>query len=456
MELDQLWQSALAELEIQMTKPNFLTWFRNSRLIDRSAEGEVVVALGNNFAKEWVENKYHKNIHEILVSLDDSVRKVRYTVLAMPVEPVKTTPEPKKERSATQTAQVSFDEFKIDPETNLHPKYTFKSYIIGSSNELAHAASMAVIKDIGKKYNPFFIYGGTGLGKTHMMQAIGNEIREKHGKQVNVKYIPSEKFVNDIVFAIKNKRMEDIKRMYRSVDVLIIDDIQFIAGKAASEEEFFHTFNALYDNDKQIILSSDRPPHETAILEERLRSRFSSGMIVDISYPDYEMRLAIIKKKLEQEHIRIPDPITEFIAEKMQKNIREIEGVLKKIMFYQDVKGLEVTKTIVEDIIDKTTKHSFKNVTPNQVIQIVSNFFELSEKELVDQSRRKEIVEPRQIAMYLMKDLLGMSYSDIGYKLGKRDHTTVMHACDKISQLMTTDQKLTNKIISIKEVINSK
>jgi chromosomal replication initiator protein len=455
MELDQLWKSALAELEIQMTQPNFLTWFKNSRLIDRSPEGELVVALSNNFAKEWVENKYHKSILEILISLDDSVRKVRYTVVSLPAEAHKPVGDIKKEHlSAPQ--QGTFDDFKIDPETNLHPKYTFKSYIVGSSNELAYAASLAVIKDVGKKYNPFFIYGGSGLGKTHLMQSIGNQIKQTYGNNIKVKYIPSEKFVNDIVFAIKNKRMEDMKRLYRSVDVLIIDDIQFIAGKAASEEEFFHTFNALYDNDKQIILSSDRPPHETAILEERLRSRFSSGMIVDISYPDYELRLAIIKKKLEQENVSIPDSVTEFIAEKMQRNIREIEGVLKKILFYQDVKGVEVTKAIVEDIIDKTTKHSFKNVTPNQVMQIVANFFELTEKDLIDQGRRKEVVEPRQITMYLMKDLLGMSYSDIGYKLGKRDHSTVMHACDKISKLLTTDQKLGNKITSIKEVINSK
>lgn len=438
-----------------MTQPNFLTWFKNSRLIDRSPEGELVVSLANNFAKEWVENKYHKSILEILISLDDSVRKVRYIVAIMPVEPQKTTGEAKKSHSSIPQ-QATFDEFKIDAETNLHPKYTFKSYVVGSSNELAYAASLAVIKDMGKKYNPLFIYGGSGLGKTHLMQSIGNQIRQTHGNTIKVKYIPSEKFVNDIVFSIKNKRMEDMKRIYRSVDVLIIDDIQFIAGKAASEEEFFHTFNALYDNDKQIILSSDRPPHETSILEERLRSRFSSGMIVDISYPDYEMRLAIIKQKLEQEHISIPDSVTEFIAEKMQRNIREIEGVLKKIMFYQDVKGVEVTRSIVEDIIDKTTKHSFKNVTPNQVMQVVSNFFELTEKDLTDQGRRKEIVEPRQIAMFLMKDLLGMSYSDIGHKMGKRDHSTVMHACDKIGKLLTSDQKIANKISSIKEVINSK
>ncbi|HBI25277.1 TPA: chromosomal replication initiator protein DnaA, partial [Candidatus Wolfebacteria bacterium] len=226
MELDQLWKSALAELEVQMTQPNFLTWFKNSRLIDRSPEGELVVSLANNFAKEWVENKYHKSILEILISLDDSVRKVRYIVAIMPVEPQKTTGEAKKSHSSIPQ-QATFDEFKIDAETNLHPKYTFKSYVVGSSNELAYAASLAVIKDMGKKYNPLFIYGGSGLGKTHLMQSIGNQIRQTHGNTIKVKYIPSEKFVNDIVFSIKNKRMEDMKRIYRSVDVLIIDDIQF-------------------------------------------------------------------------------------------------------------------------------------------------------------------------------------------------------------------------------------
>lgn len=453
---EQLWQSVLAELEVQISKPNFLTWFKNSRLIDKNQEGEVIISLGNNFAKEWVENKYHKLILETLITLDNSIRRVKYTVSPQIIEQKQPVSEPKKEHSTNHSTQSTFEEFKADPSSNLHPKYTFKNYIVGSSNELAFAAANAVINDIGQKYNPLFIYGGTGLGKTHLLQALGNEIKTKYNNVVKVRYVPSEKFVNDIVSAIRNKRMDDIKEKYRTVDVLIVDDIQFIAGKERSEEEFFHTFNTLYENNKQIIISSDRPPHDTPILEERLRSRFSGGMIVDISYPDYEMRLAIIKSKLNSKRSSVSDEIAELIANKIQRNVRELEGVLNKLVFYQEVKNMEITPRVIEEIMDKTIRQAFKNITPNQVVQVVANFFELTEKEIIDHSRRKEVVEPRQIAMFLLKDLLAMSYSDIGYKLGKRDHTTVMHACDKISQKMTTDQKIGNKIIQIKEIINSK
>jgi len=450
METEKLWQSVLSELEIQISRPNFLTWFKNSRLIDKNLEGEVVIALGNNFAKEWIENKYHKTILETMISMDDSVRKVKYVVVPASMEQ-KIDLVSKKVQP-----QAPFEEFKIDPETNLHPKFNLKSFIVGGSNELAYAATLAIIKDIGKKYNPLFIYGGTGLGKTHLLQAVGNEIKAVHKNKVKVRYIPSEKFVNDIISGIRNKRMEDVKEKYRSVDVLIIDDIQFIAGKERSEEEFFNTFNSLYENDKQIIISSDRPPQATPILEERLRSRFSGGMIADISYPDYEMRLAIIKTKLQEKNAFLPDNICQLIATKIQRNIRELEGVLNKIIFYQEVKNTELTQKLIEEIIDKTVRQLFKNITPNQIIQIVSSFFELTEKDIIDHSRRKEVVEPRQITMFLLKDLLDMSYSDIGHKLGKRDHTTVIHACEKMNQKMNSDQKLSNKIILIKEMINNK
>ena len=450
METEKLWQSVLSELEIQISRPNFLTWFKNSRLIDKNLEGEVVIALGNNFAKEWIENKYHKTILETMISMDDSVRKVKYVVVPASMEQ-KIDLVSKKVQP-----QAPFEEFKIDPETNLHPKFNLKSFIVGGSNELAYAATLAIIKDIGKKYNPLFIYGGTGLGKTHLLQAVGNEIKAVHKNKVRVRYIPSEKFVNDIISGIRNKRMEDVKEKYRSVDVLIIDDIQFIAGKERSEEEFFNTFNSLYENDKQIIISSDRPPQATPILEERLRSRFSGGMIADISYPDYEMRLAIIKTKLQEKNAFLPDNICQLIATKIQRNIRELEGVLNKIIFYQEVKNTELTQKLIEEIIDKTVRQLFKNITPNQIIQIVSSFFELTEKDIIDHSRRKEVVEPRQITMFLLKDLLDMSYSDIGHKLGKRDHTTVIHACEKMNQKMNSDQKLSNKIILIKEMINNK
>ena len=452
MDSEKLWQSVLAELEIQISRPNFLTWFKNSRLMDKNPEGEVVIALGNNFAKEWVENKYHKTIMEAMVSLDDSVRKVRYVVVPASSEQTPVVSSVKKPAQP----QTPFEEFKVDPETNLHPKYSLKTFIVGSSNELAYAATLAVIKDIGKKYNPLFIYGGTGLGKTHLLQAIGNEIKNVYKNKVKVRYVPSEKFVNDVVSAIRNKRMDDVKEKYRNVDVLIIDDIQFVAGKERSEEEFFHTFNSLYESGKQIIISSDRPPQATPVLEERLRSRFSGGMIADISYPDYEMRLAIIKTKLQEKNAFLQDNICELIATKIQRNIRELEGVLNKIIFYKEVKNTELTNQLIEEIINKTIHQSFKNITPNQIVQIVANFFELSEKDILEHSRRKEIVEPRQIAMFLLKDLLEMSYSDIGYKLGKRDHTTVIHACEKINKKINSDPKLNSKIILIKEVINNK
>ncbi len=450
MDKEKLWQAVLAVLEIQISKPNFLTWFKNSRLTDKTEEGEAIIALANNFAKEWVENKYHKTILEALNSQDNSIRRVKYTVLSAPLDQKST------ETKKPQPSQPGFEEFKIDPESNLHPKYTFKSYIVGSSNELAYAAAMAVIKDVGKKYNPLFIYGGTGLGKTHLLQSIGNEIKNTYKNHLKVKYVPSEKFVNDIISSIRNKRMDDMKERYRTVDVLIVDDIQFIAGKEASEMEFFNTFNALYENDKQIILSSDRPPQATPVLEERLRSRFSGGMIADINYPDYEMRLAIIRMKLQEKNASLPNDIVDLIASKIQRNVRELEGVLNKIVFYQEVKDMEPTIKMIEEIINKTIKQSFKNITPNQIVQIVANFFELSEKDITEHSRRKEVVEPRQISMFLLKDLLGMSYSDIGHKLGKRDHTTVIHACEKISKNLPVNQNLNNKVVLIKEIINNK
>src|SRR3989344_27060 len=255
MDLNKLWQSALGELELQISRPNFLTWLKSSELLEKSADsGTALVGLPNTFAKEWVQNKYHKMILGALRSLDESVRKVEYAVLDEKRRTLNALP--KTERVVEH--QAPFVEFKVDPETNLNPRYTLNSFVVGSSNELCYAASTAVIKDVGKKYNPFFIYGGTGLGKTHLLQAVGNEIKNKYRGAVKVKYVSSEKFVNDVVWAIRNKRMDDVKSKYRTTDVLIIDDIQFIGGKERSEEEFFHTFNTLYENNKQIIISSDK------------------------------------------------------------------------------------------------------------------------------------------------------------------------------------------------------
>lgn len=451
MDINQLWQSVLAELELQISRPNFLTWLKSSRLLQKDEGGHVLVGLVNNFAKEWVENKYHKMILETLRSLDETIKKVEYTVLA-------------EERRAIGAGEVlvkkidpgyqtSLPELKVDPETNLHPRYTLNSFVVGSSNELAYAATMAVIKDVGKKYNPLFIYGGTGLGKTHLIQAAGNEIKNVYKNKTKVKYVSSEKFVNDVVWAIRNKRMDDVKARYRNVDVLIIDDIQFVGGKERSEEEFFHTFNVLYENNKQIVISSDRPPAAIPTLEARLRSRFEGGMIADITYPDYEMRVAIIKTKLQEKNAYLAEDVCGLIANKVQRNIREIEGILNKIIFYQEVKNIEITSKIVEEIIDNITKQSSKNITANHIVKVVTDFFEITSHDLINRSRKKGVVEPRQIAAFLLRDLINMSYPDIGEKLGKRDHTTAMYAYQRISQGINKNQSLNQKIILIKELI---
>lgn len=452
MNPNELWQAALGEIEIQISRPNFLTWLKQSQLVGvEEKDGVALVGLPNNFAKEWVKNRYHKLILGSLRNLNPSIKNVDYAVIHQ--NPAAFQIAPKRDRAAQSDApspQLPL-ELRIDPKTNLNPKYTFDSFVVGSSNELAYAAIQAIIKDVGKKYNPLFIYGGVGLGKTHLLQAAGNEILSLYDRKVSVLYVTSEKFLNDVVSAIRNKRMEDMKRKYRDVDVLIIDDIQFIGGKTSTEQEFFHTFNALYENNKQIIMSSDRAPAAIPTLEERLRSRFEGGMITDISYPDYEMRLAIMKTKVQNQNIPIDDKTLEFIASRVQKNIRELEGVLNKVVFYTQYKKGSIDNKKLEEIINETIQVSPKNVTTQEIIRTVAEFFEVSSNDLVNRSRKREVVEPRQIAMYLLRDILKLSYPHIGEKLGKRDHTTAIHACEKVGRDMTQNPQLNQKILLIKE-----
>ncbi len=452
MNFEQLWQTALGEIEIQISKPNFATWLKNSQLLDKQ-EGVVLVGLPNTFAKEWVENKYQKIILNALRNHDESTKKVQFTVHNN--NKATATLAPKKNRQVNEEEfkkQLTFEELKVDPETNLNPRYRLSSFVVGKTNELAYAAACAVIEEIGRKYNPLFFYGGTGLGKTHLIQAIGNEIRVRYNNKVRVKYVSSEKFTNDVIYGIRNKRMEDMKDKYRNVDVLIIDDIQFIAGKTTTEEEFFHTFNALYENNKQIIISSDRPPKFIPTLADRMRSRFEGGMIADISYPDYELRLAILKTKLQERGVALPENILEFIANKIQKNLRELEGVLNRILFYQYAKK-EVTLKMVEEIVAGVLQQPTKNINPNQVIKAVADYYELTPNDLIGRCRQKSVVVPRQITMYLLRDVLNLSYPDIGQRIGKRDHTTAIYANNKISEEMNKNQDLSQKILAIKDLI---
>jgi len=449
MEHNELWKNVLGEIELQISRPNFLTWLKNSKLIEKKErEGVVLVGLPNNFAKEWVKNRYHKLILGSLRNFDGSIRAVNYTVVT--ANPVIAAPKSQK-LPGRDAGELPLSESNINPKTNLNPRYTFDSYIVGSSNELAYAAVQAVIGSVGKKYNPLFIYGGVGLGKTHLIQAAGNAIDEKYRSKTAVLYVTSEKFINDVIWAVRNKRTEDMKRKYRDIDVLIIDDIQFIGGKTTTELEFFYTFNALYENNKQIIMSSDRAPAAIPTLEDRLRSRFEGGMIVDVSYPDYEMRLAILKTKAQNQGVSIEDKILEHIASKVQKNIRELDGVLNKVIFYQQYKNAAIDAKKLDEIIQETAQVCAKNVTVNEVIKTVADFYEIQPSDLTERGRRQEVVEPRQVAMYLMRELLKLSYPHIGEKLGKRDHTTVIHAYEKISKEIGQNSGLNQKVLLLKE-----
>ena len=448
MDLEQLWQTTLGEMEIQLSRANFATWLKNSRLVDKK-DGTFYISLPNNFAKEWVANKYNKNLLGILRNVDGSAKKLEFLV-----EPKLSQAQNLKEVGvAALRLEGGFEaDFRIDPQTNLNPKYLLGSFVVGPSNELAYAAATAVVETVGTKYNPFFIYGGVGLGKTHLIQAIGNEIVTRYKGKIRPRYVPSEEFTIDVIWGIKNKRMEDTKKKYRDVDVLIVDDIQFIGGKEKTEEEFFHTFNALYEANKQIIISSDRPPQSIPTLEERLRSRFEGGLIADVAYPEYETRVAILKSKLSEIGRDVSDPVIELIAKKVKKNIRELEGVLKKILFHAEKKQLVVTERLAAEIIEKTLQNNSKKVTDAQILKTVADEFGVTIEDMISHSRRKEVVIPRQIAMYLLRDMLELSYPHIGEKMG-RDHTTAIHSYEKINKEVNLSPGTNNRILMIKEAI---
>lgn len=449
-DLDRIWQAALGEIEVQVSRPNFITWFKNSRFLTKDGNG-ACIGLPNNFAKEWIENKYAKVVLGALRALEETITKVEFVVVSSKNAPQRSRSASKQQQAVE--AQMSFPEFKIDPVTGLNPRYSLNSFIVGKSNELAHAAATAIVEEIGKKYNPLFIYGGVGLGKTHLVQAVGNEISARYKGKVKVKYTSAEKFTNDVIWAIKNRRTETLKEKYRLVDVLIIDDIQFIIGKTATEEEFFHTFNALHENNKQIIVSSDKPPKFMPELAERLRSRFEGGMIVDIAYPDYELRYAVLKSKAQERGIQLPDEVIEVLANRIQRTLRELEGILNKIVFYQRAKQVAITTRLAEEILAEVLQEPVRSINPNAVIKAVAESFEIAVVDLIGASRKRELVGPRQIAMYLLRDMLDLSYPNIGTRMGKRDHTTALYAYEKIALEMNKNQSMNQKIIAIRELI---
>jgi len=458
MNNEQLWQAALGEIELNISRANFITWFRDTCIL-KNKDGLVTVGVPNGFSKEWLENKYNKLILRSLRNIFNEIKELKFIINQTPphssVSIISESPRLHKKEAVSPNIQ-SFQELEADKETNLNPKYTFENFIIGSFNELAQAAARAIVNSPGEAYNPLFIYGGVGLGKTHLLQAVGNEVIKKYNKKKKVKYISSEKFTSELVNSLHNNKIEKFKDDYRQIDVLIIDDIQFLAGKEKTQEEFFHTFNFLYQKNKQVILSSDRPPRAIATLEERLRSRFEGGMIADISQPDLETRMAILKRKCEEKKIIIADDILNYIATNIQRNIRELEGALNRIIAANNLSAAPQDINKISKILNDIINSPKKITTYKNIIQSVAEFYDINTSELINRCRRKEVVYPRQVAMFLIREELKKSFPFIGEKLGGRDHTTVMYACEKLQKESEKNENLQQELNLIKERIYSK
>src|SRR5258708_779526 len=436
----QLWQAILGNLELTLSKANFTTWFKNTSIIEKSDTG-IVVGVPNAFTKEWLQNKYHQDILKALKAIAPEIKEVKYQI----VSPMYITPATASSKEVARVAPR-----KMENQT-LNPKYTFTTFIVGSNNQLAHAASLAVSKKPGQVYKPLFIYGGVGLGKTHLMQGVGAEVL-KRDPNAKVLYVTSERFTNEFVAAITHGKADQFKSLYRNVDVLLVDDIQFLAGREGTQEEFFHTFNALHQNNKQVVMTYDRLPKEIPAIEERLVSRFEWGMIADIQAPDLETRLAILKTKAKEKNYSVEPEILTYIAETIQSNIRELEGALNRLMVYCQLNNtrptVEQVKSILVNVITPPKK---RGVSAKKIIEVVSDFYNVSPEDLLKQSRKKEYVNPRQIAMYIIRKELETSLPSIGEFFGGRDHTTVIHAIDKIERIIKDRSGLKQEIELIKD-----
>lgn len=444
MDKQQLWEAALGELELSLSKANFTTWFKNTSILDYDSK-KVTLAVPNAFTKEWLKNKYEPQIIEALRNILGGTEKLEYEVKSpLEIKEVKLSVETKEE-----------EELEAPVNYSLNSRYTFENFVIGGSNKLAHAACSGVAKSPGRKYNPLFIYGGVGLGKTHLVQATGNEIIKRFSKK-KVLYIPSERFVNEFIESIGSKTTNGFKNKYRNVDVLIIDDIQFLAGKESTQEEFFHTFNTLYEASKQIILTSDRPPSAINTLEKRIRSRFEGGMIADIQPPDLETRIAIIAAKVKSKNFQLPIEVMELIAKNIQQNVRELEGALTRVIAYCELNNvnpsMEMATTALESVLSRAKRKSLK---PREVLETVSDFFDIRVKDLLSPKRNKEISFPRQITMYILRENLHQSFPQIARTLGGRDHTTIMYGFRKIKNIIKKGGALNNDIETLKQKLYS-
>lgn len=445
IENKKLWDNTLAQIELNVSKANFGTWFRNT-CITKQEEGTIYLGVPNTFVRDWLINKYHKLILKSLRELDSNIRALEYTIIKIgEVSKIRET------ENKTTNNDLGLNELYINKESNLNPKYTFSTFIVGSFNEVAYAASQAVINNLGSNYNPLFIYGGTGLGKTHLIQSVGNFIRTTYPNK-SVYYLSSEIYSNDFVRHVQNNNSGQFKEKYKKYDLLIMDDVQFLSNKEKTQEELFHLFNYLYENGKQIVFSSDKPPKFIPNLEERLRSRFEGGMIVDVSKPDYESRLAILKTKITNLNVKISDEIIDYLSNSIQDNIRELEGALNTIICQIQVKKNQLNLTEVKNLLKNNLKQQ-RTLSAKDVMKTVADYYNIEEKILYEKTRRKEVVKPRQIIMYLLREDFNTSYPHIGQKLGGKDHTTVMHAYEKIKESIKNDEIINQEINQIRSIL---
>ena len=454
-DLEKIWLTALGELEVVLSKANFTTWFRDTFIYDYK-KGVFTIGVPTFFIEDWLSKKYVKEIKSALQKqVSEPIEDIKFKVASQQnkqKEPVKIaavihTPVDNSSENSQHESHVN----KPRNET-LNDHYTFESFIVGSSNQLAHAAAQSVAKKPGKSYSPLYIYGDSGLGKTHLIQAIGHEAIE-HNSKTKVLYATCEAFTNDFIESVQIGKAKDFKDRYRNVDILIIDDIQFLGRKEQTQEEFFHTFNHLHQKNKQVVLTSDRPPKEIKGLEKRLITRFEWGMVADIQTPDFETRCAILKAKCDERGVQIDEEVINFIAENIESNIRELEGALTKLFAFCDLAGetpsLSTTERVLGEIINRSQKRQV--VSAERVLKAIQKFYHVPIEDIVSKKRNREVIKPRHIAMYILKNVVGLSYPEIGRELGGKDHTTIMHGCKAITKDISASKQLKDEIELLKE-----
>jgi len=450
-----MWQAAQEELRFQLTRPGYETWLRNAVLLDCSNGSCFTIGVPTRLARDWLTERYVPLIRETLTELVGQECEVTITVdPAAAPPPDEPAPLPD---DAPNIASLDSVEQQGSTVARLNPNFTFSSFVVGNSSRFAHAGCRAVADAPGKAYNPLFLYGGVGLGKTHLMHAVGHAVREGHVRRPpKVAYVTSEKFLNEMIASIQENRMNDFRTRYRTVDVLLIDDIQFLAGKDRTQEEFFHTFNALHEIQKQIVISSDRPPKDIPTLEDRLRSRFEWGLIADIQPPDFETRLAILNSKLGPNGRLVPDEVCSFIAHKIQKNIRELEGALIRVLAHASINGqpiaLETAQRVLRDILPDAAN---RPLSIDAIQEAVAEYYSVPLAEMKGRRRDKHIVFPRQVAMFLIREHTATSLPAIGQAFGGKDHTTVLHAYEKIAELSREDSRLQQDLTQLRERLHA-